>query len=253
MMTLSEGILQQKLAQPFRFVQRVASTNDLAKSWLMDGAPDGAVVIADEQTRGRGRNGRIWRTPPGAALAVSIVLRPAAARIARVNMIGALSVCELAAQVGCEDIGIKWPNDIQVQGKKISGILVENLWMQGSLHGVVLGIGVNVRIDFSQTDLREIATSLEDVAGLPLDRAELIQILLERVAFWYQRIDSDDLFDAWRRRLNMLGCPVVAEGVSGRARDVTAAGGLLVEDNCGAMHEIHAGNVRAVTHQRSVE
>ncbi len=252
-MTLSEGILRQKLAQPFRYYQRVASTNDLAKTWLLDGAPDGAVVIADEQARGRGRKGRIWRTPPGTALAVSIVMRPAAARIARINMIGALSVFDLAAQVGCEDIGIKWPNDIQVQGKKISGILVENVWMQGSLHGAVLGIGVNIRIDFSQTDLRETAISLEDVTGFSLNRADLIRSLLERVAYWYQRIESDDLFDTWRSRLSMLGCPVVAEGVRGRALDVTAAGGLLVEDEFDALHEIITGEITAVTQERSAE
>ena len=252
-MTLSEGILQQKLAQPFRYFPRVTSTNDVAKTWLMQGAPDGAVVIADEQASGRGRSGRVWRTPPNAALALSVVLRPPAALLARVNMIGALCVYELATQVGCDNVGIKWPNDIQAQGKKISGILVEAVWMQDYLDGVVLGIGVNVRNDFSQTDLRESAESLEYVVGHPLDRAELIRILLERVEFWYQRIDSDEVYDAWRGRLNMLGHPVVAEGVSGRALDVTAGGSLLVEDHFGAVHEVSAGDVTAVTETRSLE
>ena len=252
-MTLSEAILQQKLAQPFRYFPRVASTNDLAKSWLMEGGPDGAAVVADEQVSGRGRSGRAWRTPPNAALALSVVLRPPAAQIARINMIGAISVFDLAAQVGCKAIGIKWPNDIQVEDRKISGILVENVWMQEALRGVVLGIGVNVRVDFSQTDLREKAVSLEDVAGRPLDRAELIRILLERVEFWYQRIDADEVYDTWRSRLNMLGCPVVAEGISGRALDVTAEGALLVEDHLGGLHKITAGDVIAGTGQRSKE
>lgn len=252
-MALSVGILQQKLARPFRYFPRVASTNDLAKTWLMEGAPDGAAVVADEQVTGRGRNGRVWHTPPNAALALSVVMWPPAAQIARINMIGAISVFDLAAQVGCEDIGIKWPNDIQVEGRKISGILVENVWMQEALSGVVLGIGVNVRVDFSQTDLREKAVSLEDVAGRPLDRAELIRILLERVEFWYQRIDADEVFDVWRSRLNMLGCPVVAEGISGRALDVTAEGALLVEDDRGGLRHVTAGDVSAVTDQRSVE
>ena len=252
-MTLSEAILQQKLAQPFRYFPRVASTNDLAKSWLMEGGPDGAAVVADEQVSGRGRSGRAWRTPPNAALALSVVLRPPAAQIARINMIGAISVFDLAAQVGCKVIGIKWPNDIQVEDRKISGILVENVWMQEALRGVVLGIGVNVRVDFSQTDLREKAVSLEDVAGRPLDRAELIRILLERVEFWYQRIDADEVYGTWRSRLNMLGCPVVAEGISGRALDVTAEGALLVEDHLGGLHKITAGDVIAGTGQRSKE
>lgn len=252
-MTLSESILQQKLVQPFRFFKRVASTNDLAKSWLREGGPHGAVVVADEQVRGRGRSGRAWRTPPGAALAISVILRPPAAQSARINMIGALSVFDLATQVGCEKIGVKWPNDIQARGKKISGILVENVWMQDDLHGVVLGIGVNVRIDFSGTDLRETAISLEDVAGLSLDRADLLCTLLERVEYWYQRIDADDVFDIWRSRLNMLGNPVVAEGITGRALDVTAAGALLVEDCRGVVHKVIAGDVMAVAAQRSME
>ena len=252
-MTLSEGILQQKLARPFRYFPRVTSTNDLAKTWLMQGAPDGALVIADEQASGRGRSGRVWRTPPNAALALSVVLRPPAALLARVNMIGALCVFELATQVGCDDVGIKWPNDIQVQDRKISGVLVEAVWMQDNLDGVVLGIGVNVRNDFSQTDLRETAVCLEAVAGRPLDRAELIKTLLERVDFWYQRIDADQVFDTWRRRLNMLGHPVEAEGIRGRALDVTAEGSLLVEDHHGGLHEVSAGDVTAFTGQRSTE
>ena len=252
-MTLSEGILQQKLAQPFRYYPRVTSTNDLAKTWLMQGAPAGAVVIADEQVSGRGRKGgRVWRTPPNSALALSVILRPPAALLARVNMIGALCVYELAAQVGCDNVGIKWPNDIQVQDRKISGVLVEAVWMQDNLDGVVLGIGVNVRVDFSQTDLRDSAASLEDLAGHPLDRAELIRILLERVEYWYQLIDNDEVYDAWRGRLNMLGHAVVAEGISCRAFDVTAGGALLIEDGHGGVHKISAGDVSVFTGQRSL-
>lgn len=242
-MTLSAGILQQKLAQPFRYYPRVASTNDLAKSWLLDGAPDGAVVIADEQARGRGRSGRVWQTPPGAALALSIVLHPPPAQVAHVNMIGALSVHDLAAKVGCEDIGIKWPNDIQVGGKKISGVLVENVWMPDRLRGAVLGIGVNVRVDFSQTDLRDTAASLEDFAERRLERAELIRILLERVAYWYQLIESDALYETWRSRLNMLGRAVFVDGISGRSLDVRPDGALLIEDRHGAVHKVVAGDL----------
>jgi len=242
-MTLSEGILEQKLAQPFRYFPRVASTSDLAKSWLLEGAPDGAAVIADEQARGRGRSGRVWQTPPGATLALSIVLRPPPAQVARVNMIGALSAYDLAEQVGCEDIGIKWPNDIQVGGKKVSGVLVENVWMQGGLRGAVLGIGVNVRVDFSQTDLRDTAASLEDFAERRLERAELIRIVLERVAYWYQRIESDAVYETWRRRLNTLGTLVVADGIGGRALDVTPDGALLIEDRHGAVHKVIAGDL----------
>ena len=98
--------------------------------------------------------------------------------------------------------------------------------MHDGLRGVVLGIGVNVRVDFSQTDLRDTAVSLEDAAGTPLDRAELLRLLLDRLQLWYQRIDHDEVFETWRSRLNMLGRPVVAAGICGRALDVTPAGRL---------------------------
>ena len=252
-MTLSEDILQRKLGQPFRYFQRVASTSDVAKAWLLEGAPAGAVVIADEQLSGRGRRGRVWRTPPNAALALSVILHPLAARIARVNMIGALSVYDLVAQVSCEETGIKWPNDIQVQGKKISGILVENVWMQAELRGAVLGIGVNVRVDFNQTDLRETAISLEDLVDRPLQRAELIRLLLERIEYWYERIDDVIVYDTWKSRLNMLGRPIMLGGRAGRALDVTEDGALLVEDHLGDLREIRAGDASLITRQRSAE
>ena len=250
-MTLTACILQQILPQPLRFFQRVGSTNDVAKAWLAEGASAGAVVIADEQMRGRGRNGRVWHTPPNAALALSIVLKPPADYAARIGMIGALSVYDLAAQVGCESIGIKWPNDILVRGKKISGVLVESVWERNELIGTALGIGVNVRVDFSQTGLSDTAANLEDVLGVPLDRAELIRLLLERVDFWYQRIGGDEVFDSWRRRLNMLGAPVVVDGLRGIARDVTPLGALLVEDQLGVLREVSAGDVYVAAGHRS--
>ena len=127
-MTLSLERLQASLDRCFRYHESVDSTNDLAKDWLLAGAPAGAVVIADEQRRGRGRQGRLWHTPAGVALALSVVLRPAEEEVAAVNMIGALSVHDLAKGLGCEEVGIKWPNDVQARGKKLSGVLTENVW-----------------------------------------------------------------------------------------------------------------------------
>ena len=191
--------------------------------------------------------------PLKAALAISMVLRPPAAQLARINMIGALSVYDLAKQVGCKGIGLKWPNDIQVGGRKIAGILAESVWERDNLRGAVLGIGVNVRIDFSHTELRDAAASLEEVAGVPLDRAELIRVLLERISVWYERSASDEVFDTWKSRLSMLGKPVIAEGVSGIALDVTDSGALLVEDDLGVRHIVIAGEVTTGGVLRSAE
>ena len=245
-MTLSQSILQQKLTSPFKYFERVDSTNDVAKAWLAAGAPEGGVVIANEQTRGRGRRGRRWRTPPKAALALSLILKPEAAHLPRLNMLAALCVCELAEEVGCKEVGIKWPNDIEIDGKKVCGILPEALWQSDRLIGAALGIGVNVRVDFSRSPLRGRAISLEDGAGRRLDRAELIGALMRKLDGWYAQIGSPTLLETWRSRLTTLNQAVVVDGLSGVAIDVTADGSLLIRDKDGQIHPTNEGMVNVV-------
>ena len=120
--TLSQGLLERRLTRPFKYFDRVESSNDEALAWLAAGAPEGAAVIANEQTRGRGRKGRDWHTPPNVALALSLILKPDSALLPRLNMVAALSVYDLARETGCQVVGIKWPNDVQVNGLKVSGV-----------------------------------------------------------------------------------------------------------------------------------
>ena len=242
-MTLSHERLKQRLSRPFQYFDSLDSTNDAAKTWLLQGAPELSAVIADEQTRGRGRHGRAWHSPPGVALAVSIVLRPPAGLQPRVNMIGALSVYDLAQGAGCGDIGIKWPNDVQLRGRKVSGILVESIWQGEELTGVVLGIGVNVRTIFKGTELENLAISLEEAAERPLDRLDLVAALLGRVAHWYSRIETDEVFASWRRRLNTLNKRVTIDSLSGLALNVTADGELLIQDDNKRVRRVGAGEL----------
>ena len=242
-MTLSQELLEQRLTRPFKYFERVESSNDEAKAWLADGAPEGAVVIANEQTRGRGRKRRSWHTPPNVALALSLILKPDSALLPRLNMIAALSVYDLVRECGCEDVGIKWPNDVQVNGLKVSGILPESIWEAGKLRGAILGIGVNVRMDFSGTGLRESAVNLEDVVNTRLDRGELIATLLPRIDHWYRQIASPTLFSTWKSRLNTIFQSVTVDGVKGVALDVNAAGALLIRDENGNVHQSDAGDL----------
>jgi BirA family transcriptional regulator, biotin operon repressor / biotin---[acetyl-CoA-carboxylase] ligase len=129
--TLTEATLQARLQRPCRYFDAVDSTNDIAMQWLQAGAQTGSVVIADEQRQGRGRKGRTWYTPPGAALAVSVIVKPSLERINRISMIGALAVYDLCAAFGIKNLGIKWPNDVQINGLKVSGILPEAAWYRG--------------------------------------------------------------------------------------------------------------------------
>lgn len=242
-MTLSNAILRDKLNQPFRYHESVDSTNDFAKAWLQAGATSGSVVIANEQLKGRGRKGRIWHTPPNVALAISIILRPKHKYLSRINIIGALSVYDLAKNVGCRNLGIKWPNDVQINGRKVSGILPEAVWDGDKLVGIVLGMGINVRNDFSGSDIADKATTLESSAGKPLDRSDLIQFLLKRIDMWYKRIESDALFITWKNRINTLGQRVKIEDLEGLAVDVEPDGALLVQDDFKQMQRVFAGDV----------
>lgn len=242
-MDLSSERLRDRLRRPFRYHESVGSTNDLAKAWFLEGAPEGAVIIANEQLRGRGRHGRIWRTPPNVALAVSMILCPPACAVNRLTMLGALAVYDLAAAVGCEQVGIKWPNDVQVNGKKVAGILPESVWQGNDLRAAILGIGVNVRTDLAHADFGHKTISLEDALGRRLDRAELLQTLLERLDFWYARVSDEDTFQVWKGRLNMIGKRVTGYRHSGIAQDVTRDGNLIVVGDDGVKRTLKSGDI----------
>jgi BirA family biotin operon repressor/biotin-[acetyl-CoA-carboxylase] ligase len=146
--------LQMALApRQIRYLPSIASTNDEATRWLTDGAPSGSVVIADEQTAGRGRHGRTWHTPPGVAIALSVILHPSQQHMAGVNMAGTLAVFRTLSTLNMDNVRIKWANDVLVDGKKISGVLPEAVWDGDQLQGTVLGIGVNVRNTFEGTPI----------------------------------------------------------------------------------------------------
>ncbi|GAB4509641.1 MAG: hypothetical protein OHK0046_05000 [Anaerolineae bacterium] len=243
-MTLTQDRLKETLGnRPFRYFPQVNSTQDIALAWLRDGGDAGAAVIADEQLAGRGRYQRTWYTPPGVALAVSVLLRPTAEMLPQITMLGALVIAELADSLDAPHVTIKWPNDVRVQGRKISGVLPEAVWEGDHLVGVALGMGVNVRNDFQGTPLEATATSLEPALGVTLDRAVLVAELLRRVDYWLQRLGTPVLFDAWRARLDTLGQMVTINGITGTAENVEPDGALWVRDANGHMHRVLAGDL----------
>lgn len=249
-MTLSQTLLEKVLRRPFRYHDQVDSTNDTAKAWLKDGAPEGAVVIAGEQRRGRGRHGRNWHTPPETALAISLILKPPEAFLPRLNMVAALCVYDLAQECGCEFVRIKWPNDILVNGKKVSGVLAETVWEGGALVGAIVGIGVNVRIDFSGHALEATAISLEDVVERRLDRVRLTEYLLCRFDRWYHLIATPAVFREWRARLDALNHTVAVNKLVGVAFDVSPEGALLIRDASGRVHQAYAGDLAVLSGER---
>lgn len=236
-----------------RYFPILGSTNDEALAWAAQSAPDLSLVIADEQTAGRGREGRKWFTPPGTALAFSLILRPIADEkphltrtvgLAAVSLVDSLRRRSLSAQ-------IKWPNDVLIAGRKVAGILVESVWNGDSADYVVIGIGANVARAAvpPAEDLLFPATSLEDNLGsLPL-REEILHDILSALLEWRPRLGADELILAWERDLAFRGqqVQVMARGeqiATGELLGLESDGSLRLRDEHGNPMTVRFGDVR---------
>lgn len=199
-----------------RFFQQIGSTNDEALQWASEGASDLAIVIAEEQTKGRGRAGRKWFTPPGASLAFSLILRPdltpspsptGRGEIGPTLFTGlaALALVDALQKRGLKP-QIKWPNDILLAGKKAAGILVESAWTGEKMDYAAIGIGVNVK-PASVPPPEEVAfppTCIESELRRPVDRAGLTCDILSSLLDWRGRIGKAEFIEAWERSLAFL-------------------------------------------------
>ncbi len=236
--------------RPCRYFAQVPSTQDIARAWALEGAATGATVIADEQTAGRGRLGRTWLAAPGSSLLLSIVLRPALPpeELGRVTLLGAVALAETLAGLGLQP-GIKWPNDVQLAGRKVAGILAEAVWAGDRLSAVALGIGVNVRRDALPPEALEAyrATTVEAALGRPCPRGVLLGDLLAHLDAWMPRVREPILLETWTQYNVTLGRRVdVAAGherFSGLAEALDDRGALLVRQDDGSLRPLLAGEV----------
>ncbi|NLV73196.1 MAG: biotin--[acetyl-CoA-carboxylase] ligase [Chloroflexi bacterium] len=229
----------------------IDSTNWHAAELAAAGAPEGLVVLAEEQSAGRGRLGRRWLAPAGSALLCSLVLRPRLdpRSLHRLTMIATLSAAEAIGELHTLPVEIKWPNDLLLHGRKVGGMLCEAALQGHTLRHVVLGLGINVNL--APSTLGEVlipAASLSDALGHPVPRAALLVALLRRFEQYYVKINAGWLpVDAWRARLATLGQNVevgTPEGlVTGVAEDVDGDGALLVRTPSGKLVTILAGDV----------
>lgn len=233
----------------------VDSTNDEAWGLLGTEAPDGAVVVADVQTRGRGRAGHAWHTAPGKGLALSLVLHQGCDR----RQFGVLPLLAgLALARGLEALGaraeLKWPNDLLISNRKVSGILAESRRTAEGDDAAVIGVGVNVTQtpeDFPP-DLRATATSLaiEGVATTREDVAAQFLNALEPLWAEFQEGDRRVALDAWRRRATFWGRRLRVRGAAGDIEGTAVAlddgGALVLERDGGGRVTVHAGDVEQV-------
>jgi BirA family biotin operon repressor/biotin-[acetyl-CoA-carboxylase] ligase len=188
----------------FRFYQQTGSTNDVALAWATEGAADLSLVVADEQTSGRGRLGRRWLTPPGTALALSLILHPNPSERDRFSLfsgLGSLALTQILSERGLP-AQIKWPNDVLISGRKTAGILVEAVWMGDQVESVVIGVGVNVLADSipSSSEVQFPATSIHS-EGLIIDRIELLHDFLSRLISLRQQLGNEGFIQEWEKAL----------------------------------------------------
>lgn len=235
----------------------VDSTNAKLKSLARSGVQEGAVVLAEGQTAGRGRRGQPWFSPSGVNLYASVLFRPAAraSELAVFSFIASLAAADTLKDFGAP-AGIKWPNDLLIDGDKVGGVLVEGGLRGNRIDYVVLGIGINLNVD--PLTLREalgpsgtFATSLSAATGHEVDRnafaAAYLTHLDEWLRLWY-REGPHGVLAAWRDHDILTGRRVLVRGskgdLAGRVLGVNATGSLLVEDPQGRVHVLTGEEVR---------
>jgi BirA family biotin operon repressor/biotin-[acetyl-CoA-carboxylase] ligase len=233
------------LGHPHIHLDVVESTNSLAKEKAAEGAVHGTVFTASEQTAGRGRQGRTWVAPAGRALLMSVILRPAEPRHRFAPLAAALAVAETCDSLAGTSAAIKWPNDVWIDGRKVSGILVEARADQDPDRSwVVIGIGLNtrVRIEDMPEELRETATTLALDPGV-----DALKPLLERLDYWIAA-PTGELVSAWQKRDALLGREISWDGGAGTANGIDEEGNLRVALASGGELAIGAGEVHLKVH-----
>lgn len=244
------------LHPPFtiHYYETIGSTNDQLKAML--DAPEFTCVTADEQTAGRGRRERSWHSAPGAGLYLSVLLRPEieASRIPLLSLLAAVAVAEtiLGFQISNLRLDIKWPNDVLVNDRKVSGILIESTSTPNERPRFIVGIGVNLNHQSFPPEISEIATSLKLESGQSFDVASVRNALLDRLAFWYEELRqqrSRKILQRWQELSSYArGKQVVVifdhEELRGETAGLNDSGALQLQLPSGEIRTILAGEIK---------
>ncbi|MBZ0167119.1 MAG: biotin--[acetyl-CoA-carboxylase] ligase [Candidatus Omnitrophica bacterium] len=228
----------------------IASTMDHAFQLGVENEPEGTVVCAETQTRGRGRMERRWTSPKGKGLYFSLILRPALlpTDAAKMTLFSAVAVCEaLRVQTGL-DVHIKWPNDLLINRKKVAGILTELSAEMDRVRFIVIGLGLNVNT--AKRQLPSSATSLKLELGTSVSRVEVMQAILRRLDAWYAVFAQQGFVPVirrWRELSSTLGQEIRIGNITGTAVDLDEHGGLIVQDENGKRVRCMTGDVLQVS------
>jgi BirA family biotin operon repressor/biotin-[acetyl-CoA-carboxylase] ligase len=249
---ISQGLKARYLKGPIHHFDTLPSTNDLIKELAAKNAPEGTLVVAEGQTQGRGRLGRAWESPPGVGLYVSLLLRPPLppTEMPPLTLTAAVAVVRALRRVTGLAPGIKWPNDLLLNGKKLGGILTEMETESDRIRYLVVGLGLNVNNLDLPPELKTTATSLALAAGRTFPRLNILTVWLEEFEALYERFlarEFPEILEEWKRYTVTLGRPVrVRQGpveICGQALEVAPDGALLVQTGTGEIVRVTSGEI----------
>ncbi len=232
-------------------LEECSSTNDEAARLARAGALHGTVVIAERQTGGRGRDGRVWQSPIG-GLYISVVLRPSLpiVDVPPMTLAIGIAVCDAVRAYGAPAV-LKWPNDVLVGGRKLAGVLVETQTQGSRLESVVVGIGINLEGVLPDA-VASTAITLEDAAGTTIAREPFITQLLVDLERWVERyagVGLEAIIPAWHERMaaNLSARATVdGEALTGLVAGLDRDGALLLRDPDGNVHRVRSGDVEVL-------
>jgi BirA family biotin operon repressor/biotin-[acetyl-CoA-carboxylase] ligase len=252
--TIQNGLTTTLLGHRLVLCDEIESTNTLAMDLASQGAPEGTLVVAETQTRGRGRLGRTWYSPKGLNLYLSLILHPscAARKAPWLGLAAAVAVSETISKHSGLTARVKWPNDVEVSSRKVAGILTELTVLKEQVESLILGIGVNLNMERSDlpADLQPTATSLRIESGRPVDRTRFLQELLADLEAWYgifRRSGIEGIRSRYLDLFEWLGRRVWIQLPDGRLHGevsgLSSDGGLLFRLSDGKEIEIRSGEV----------
>lgn len=244
----------QRLGGHIHYFPKIDSTNSYAYRLAEAGAPEGEVVIGEEQTQGKGRMGRQWVSPPYLNLYLSVILRPALPPVhaPQITLMAAVALAETVAHWLSAPPEIKWPNDILVGGKKLAGILTESSCDPDRIRFVILGIGANLNFDEERMSeaLRQRATSLLSLTRRPVAREIFARRLIQNLDRCYGELEArgfSGLAQRWDRFFALRGKRVriemAGEPVTGKALGLDETGALILLVEKGERRKVIAGDV----------
>ena len=250
--TISESLVDEHFGRPLYYYNTIGSTNIEAKILATSGSPEGTLIVADEQTAGRGRFNRHWSTPKGSGLAVSFILKSRLSnpQISQMPMLGSLATAYAIEQLCNTSPQLKWPNDVWIEQKKIAGILVETSYTKNLPEWLILGIGVNVNsAPLKVTNPYYDTSCLAYIIGHKVDRVNLLQRLVHNVGLLYNKLEKNSIRKEWQKRMLWKNQHIEVidsdqNPIEGIALGIEPNGALLLQLLSGEHVNIYSGEIR---------